>query len=180
MRQASVLHAASRIEGGRNGSRGGSKCGGVQGPRLEQHEISRGGKLMIARLQRLIYVAIGVLATAGLMSPVSSTADSANAASQSCAPSPNARVVRLVVAPGSVVAGQAVHFRIDNSKGPKITYGKAYSIQQCVAGVWKLAPFSPAVFPKQKIAAATEPRTVAESPDSDHGRDREVPGSKGS
>jgi hypothetical protein len=108
---------------------------------------------MVVRLWRLfIYVAIGALAAVGLVSAASPVTDSANAASQSCAPSPDAGVVRLVVAPGSVVAGQAVHFRIDNSRGPTLTYGADYSIQQCVAGVWKLAPFSPTGFTKQRIA----------------------------
>jgi hypothetical protein len=107
---------------------------------------------MFMRLRVLIYVTIGVLAAVGLMSAASPTTDSANGVPRSCAPSPNAGVVRLVVAPGSVVAGQAVHFRIDNSRGPTLTYGVDYSIQQCVAGVWKLAPFSPTGFTKQRIA----------------------------
>jgi hypothetical protein len=101
---------------------------------------------------RLHLWVITSLMAAGLMSATSSTTDSANAASQMCIPSSDGRDVRLVVAPGSVAAGQAVHFRIDNSRGPTIIYGADYSVQQCVAGVWKLAPFSPTVFPKQRIA----------------------------
>ncbi len=151
MWQAGVLHAARRIEGGRNGGRGGSKRGGVPGSGLEQYEVSRSGKLTFVRLRILTYVAIGVLAVVGVMSAAWPTTDSANAASQLCVPSPDAGVVRLVVVPGSVAAGQAVHFRIDNSRGPTLTYGADYSIQQCVAGVWKLAPFSPTAFTRQLI-----------------------------
>jgi len=78
--------------------------------------------------------------------------NSADAAPSSCVPSPDAGVVRLVVAPGAVAAGRAVHFRIDNSRGPTLTYGADYSIQRCVAGVWELAPFSPTAFIRQRIA----------------------------
>ena len=106
---------------------------------------------MFVRLRMLIYMAIGALAAVGLMSAASPTTDSASGAFQSCAPPPDAGVVRLVVAPGSVVAGQVVHFRIDNSRGPTLTYGVDYSIQQCVSGVWQLAPFSPTVFTRQRI-----------------------------
>lgn len=106
---------------------------------------------MFVRLRMLIYVAIAALAAVGLMSAVSPTTGSANGVHRSCAPTPDAGVIRLVVAPGSVVAGQAVHFRIDNSRGPTLTYGVDYSIQQCVSGVWQLAPFSPKVFTRQRI-----------------------------
>lgn len=99
----------------------------------------------------VICVGIGVLAAVGLMSAASPTTDSANAVPQPCVPSLDGRAVRLVVAPGSVAAGQATHVRIDNSQGPTITYGAHYSIQQCVAGVWELAPFSPTVFTRQRI-----------------------------
>jgi hypothetical protein len=62
---------------------------------------------------------------------------------QPCAPTPDAGALRLVVAPGSIAAGQAAHYRIDNSTGPPITYGTPFSIQECVAGVWVLASFNP-------------------------------------
>src|SRR5690349_8163695 len=106
---------------------------------------------MFVRLRMLKYIAIGALAAVGLMLAASPTTDSASGAVQSCPPPPDAGVVRLVVAPRSVAAGQAVHFRIDNSRGPTLTYGVDYSIQQCVDGAWKLAPFSPTVFTKQRI-----------------------------
>lgn len=96
-----IFYAACRIEGGRNGGRGGSKRRGVPGPGLEQYEVSG--------------------------------------------------AVKLVVAPGSVAAGQRAHFRVDNSKGPTITYGAAYRIQECMAGVWMLAPFSPTAATRQRI-----------------------------
>lgn len=100
-------------------------------------------RLSFVPLRMLIYVAIGILAAVGLMSAASPTTDSADGAPRSCAPSPDAGEVRLIVAPKSVAAGQATHFRIDNMKGPTIIYGPGYSIQECVAGVWALAPFSP-------------------------------------
>ena len=110
------------------------------------------GKLLFGWLGRLIRVAIGSLAAIGLISAAWSTLYLADAAPSSCPLSPNAGVVRLVVAPGAVAAGRAVHFRIDNSRGPTLTYGADYGIQQCLAGVWKLAPFSPTTFTKQRIA----------------------------
>lgn len=98
------------------------------------------------------YLVIGALTVAGLLSVVSPASGSAMIEPRSCAPTPEAAGIRLVVAPDSVIAGQSVHYRVDNRKGPTITYGADYSIQECVAGVWMLAPFSPTVFPKQKIA----------------------------
>jgi hypothetical protein len=105
---------------------------------------------MYMSLQTLMRVAIGIVAAVGLISVASPTTDLTSAASQGCRLSPTAGVVRLIVTPGSVAAGGAAHFRIDNSKGPTLTYGAGYSIQQCVSGVWKLAPFSPTAFTKQR------------------------------
>lgn len=42
--------------------------------------------------------------------------------------------------PGTLAAGQATHFRIDNLKGPAITYGPGYSIQECVGVSGHLRP----------------------------------------
>lgn len=89
------------------------------------------------------YVAIAALTAAGLLAVASPATGAATVAPGSCAPTPEARRLSLVVAPGSLAAGQTVHFRIDNSTASAITYGPGYSIQECVAGVWMLAPFSP-------------------------------------
>lgn len=92
------------------------------------------------------------LVFAGLVSFVPGAGEAAAGARQSCAPSPDAGTVRLVVAPKSAVAGQAVHFRIDNSEGPAITYGTHYGVQECLDGVWVLASFNPPGWTRQKIA----------------------------
>lgn len=106
---------------------------------------------MLVRLQIQIPLAIGAISMAVLLSVVSSATGSATKAPGSCAPTPEAIAIRLVVAPGSGVAGQKEHFRVDNTAGPTITYGANYSIQECVAGVWNLAPFSPTAATRQRI-----------------------------
>jgi hypothetical protein len=85
----------------------------------------------------------GVLVAAVLASSKPPVTEGAAGVSQSCVPRTNTGVVRLVLAPGSVAAGQEVHFRIDNSTGPAITFGTPFSVQQCIAGTWVLASFSP-------------------------------------
>jgi hypothetical protein len=108
---------------------------------------------MVMRLRINRYAAIVGLVAAGLISLASAASEAAAGAFESCATSPDAGTVRSVAAPESALAGQAVHFRIDNSKGPAITYGTPYSVQECLAGVWVLASFSPAgPWTKQKIA----------------------------
>lgn len=97
------------------------------------------------------YVAIGILAAVGCVSAVAATRETASAASQPCAPSPGAGAIELFVAPGSVPAGQATHFRIENIRGPAIIYGPGYSVQECVAGAWTLAPFSPTAEARVRI-----------------------------
>jgi hypothetical protein len=97
------------------------------------------------------YVVIGVLAVVGLVPPVSAMTYTASAVPRSCPPSPDAGAIGLAVAPRSVTPGRTVHFQIDNSRAPTLTYGADYSIQECVVGVWKLAPFSPTVFTRQLI-----------------------------
>lgn len=106
---------------------------------------------MSVRLPIHTYLAVGALSLAGLLSVVSPAAGSATIAPGSCAPTPEVGAVKLVVAPGSVAAGQRVHFRVDNTEGPTITYGAEYGIQECVAGVWRLAPFSPTAATRQRI-----------------------------
>lgn len=71
--------------------------------------------------------------------------------SESCARRPNTGVLSLLVAAESVPPGQTVRFQVDKSTGPTIMYGVDYSVQQCVAGVWMLAPFSPELFTRQRI-----------------------------
>jgi hypothetical protein len=97
------------------------------------------------------YLAIGTLTTAGLLAVILPAFASGTVAVGQCAPTPEAVAVRLVVAPGSVAPGQRVHFRVDNTAGPTITYGADYGIQECVNGVWRLAVFSPTVATKQRI-----------------------------
>jgi hypothetical protein len=106
---------------------------------------------MLARLLIRRYLAIGALTVSGLLSVVSLAAASGLIHHGSCAPTPEAIAVRLVVASGSTAAGQRVHFRVDNTTGPTITYGADYSIQECVAGAWRLAPFSPTAATRQRI-----------------------------
>lgn len=101
----------------------------------------------------LRHSAAGALVFVGLVSLAPGTGEAAAGARQSCAPSPDKGTVRLIVAPKSAVAGQAVHFRIDNSEGPAITYGTPYGVQECLEGVWVLASFSPpGPWTRQKIA----------------------------
>jgi hypothetical protein len=88
---------------------------------------------------------------AGPLSVVSLADASAPIAPGSCTRLPEAVAVRLVVTPASIAAGQKVHFRVDNTAGPMITYGADYSIQECVAGTWRLAPFSPTAATRQRI-----------------------------
>lgn len=96
----------------------------------------KGSAIVIAGLLPLIIVASG----------------SAKLRVRSCPPSQAGGMVRMVVAPRSIEAGQSMHFRIDNSLGPTVFYGTDYSIQECVAGVWMLAPFTPTVSTRQRIA----------------------------
>ena len=98
---------------------------------------------MLVSLRTLRYTVVAGLVAAGLISLAPWASEAAAGALESCAPSPDAGTVRLVVAPKSAVPGHAVHFRIDNSRGPGITYGTPYSVQECVGGVWVLAAFSP-------------------------------------
>lgn len=98
-----------------------------------------------------VCLAIGTLTMVGLLSVILPALASDAIAVGPCAPTPDAVAVRLVIAPKSAAAGQRVHFRVDNTAGPTITYGADYSIQECVAGVWRLAAFSPTVATKQRI-----------------------------
>jgi hypothetical protein len=89
-------------------------------------------------------VAVAALVGSGLVSVAAAAgAAAAPGAAETCPPSPKSTRVELIAAPESVVAGESVHFRIDNSTGPGITYGTPYAIQQCLGGVWVLASFSP-------------------------------------
>jgi hypothetical protein len=106
---------------------------------------------MLGRLTRHWSRAINVWMAAGLLSVVSLATASGQTNRGSCPPTPKAVAVRLVVAPGSTAAGETVHFRVDNTAGPTITYGANYSIQECVAGAWTLAPFSPKAATRQRI-----------------------------
>jgi hypothetical protein len=106
---------------------------------------------MLVRLPILRYLAISALTVAGVVSVVAPVRGSAPNDLGSCPPTPRAVAVRLVVAPGSGTAGEPIHFRVDNTAGPTITYGAGYSIQECVAGVWMLAPFSPTAATRQRI-----------------------------
>jgi hypothetical protein len=106
---------------------------------------------MLGRLARHWSLAINVLMAAGLLSVVSLAAASGQTNRGSCPPTPRAVPVKLVVATRSVAAGEPVHFRVDNTAGPTITYGADYSIQECVAGAWTLAPFSPTAATRQRI-----------------------------
>lgn len=106
---------------------------------------------MLMRQPLRVYLAFLALAAAGLLSIILPAVGSARVTSGSCAPTPQPGAVRLIVARGSVTVGESVHFRVDNTKGPPITYGADYSIQECVAGVWRLAPFSPAAATRQRI-----------------------------
>lgn len=72
-------------------------------------------------------------------------------ASASCPKQSNTGSIKVVVVPRSVSLGQEVRFQIENPRGPAVAYGAEFSIQQCVDGIWMLAPFSPEVFTKQRI-----------------------------
>jgi hypothetical protein len=106
---------------------------------------------MLVRLPRHRQLAINALTVAGLLSVVSPATASAPIDLGSCPPTPKAAAVKLVVPPRSAAAGEPVHFRVDNTAGPTITYGADYSIQECVAGAWRLAPFSPTAATRQRI-----------------------------
>jgi hypothetical protein len=109
---------------------------------------------MVVRLRHNTRVVlISVVSACSVLGTVAlASAGEAAAASGSCRPTPKAKTVKLVLTPGAVAAGKAIHYRIDNSAGPTITYGPGYSIQECVASVWVLAPFSPPGAARVKIA----------------------------
>jgi hypothetical protein len=98
---------------------------------------------MFVRLRMLRYAAVAALVVTGLVSIASAANGVVASAPDPCPPSYSASGIDLVAAPESVAAGQSEHFRIDNSKGPAVTYGTPYAIQECLSGVWVLAPFSP-------------------------------------
>jgi hypothetical protein len=107
---------------------------------------------MFVRLRMLRYAVVAVLVAASLVSIVWAASAEATGGLESCPSSPDAKGVRLVVGPESVAAGQTVHFRIDNSTGPTVTYGSPYGVQECLGGVWVLSSFSPpGPWPKQLI-----------------------------
>ncbi len=112
---------------------------------------------MIVRVRVLKTAAVAFLVAAGLVS-IGATSEAAIGPSDSCPSPPAARGINLVVASKSVAAGQAVHFRIDNSNGAAITYGTPYSVQECVAGKWLPASFSPpGPWTRQKIGQRPGP-----------------------
>jgi hypothetical protein len=86
-----------------------------------------------------------------------------------CPSNPRSAVVRVTVTPDPIAPGQTLRFRLDDTGGRWLTYGADYSIQQCVAGVWSLAPFSPEIFTRQLIHQLSgrgkwwEARTPAEA-----------------
>lgn len=99
---------------------------------------------MCVSLRMFGYAAVTALVAAGLVSMASAASAGAKTGTvESCSASPDAKEVKLAVGPESIAAGQTVHFRIDNSKGPTVTYGTPYSVQECLGGVWVLASFSP-------------------------------------
>lgn len=108
---------------------------------------------MFQRMRRFILILgclVAAVASAGF---VGVAAGASSGAPHSCNLSPKPKTIKLVVAPMKIAAGEAVHFRIDNSTGPPVLYGTPYSIQECVAGVWVLAPFDPpGPWTKQLIA----------------------------
>lgn len=124
---------------------------GLQCPRLEQPDFLRGGKIVGVSLRIQGNLAIGALAVAGLLLLVSPESPLAATPPGSCGPSPQAHALKLVVASQSVPAGQTLQFRVDNIAGPTIVYGADYAIQECLNGVWVLAPFSPKSATRQRI-----------------------------
>jgi hypothetical protein len=101
-------------------------------------------RLAEAVVRRVLWVAVAALSFYLLVVP-------AGASAASCPPLPASSDLRLVVTPQVLAAGGVAHYRIDNSDGPAIRFGASLSIQQCVAGSWVLAPFSPTIFTKQRF-----------------------------
>lgn len=106
---------------------------------------------MVVRLPIHSAIAICTIAVAGLLPVATPVTASGPIDHGSCPPTPKSVAVKLVIAPRSIVAGEPLHFRVDNTSGPTITYGADYNVQECVDGVWILAPFSPTVATRQRI-----------------------------